>query len=100
CPAALVQRFGAGRRMLNAYGPTESTVCATISAPLSPGEAPPLGSAIDASRVYVLDADLEPAPFGVPGELYVSGAGLARGYLRRPALTAERFLADPHAREP
>ncbi|MBS2545255.1 non-ribosomal peptide synthase/polyketide synthase [Catenulispora sp. NL8] len=96
CGADLVARWAPHHRMVNSYGPTEATVVATWSAPLEPdGSAPPIGRALPGTGVYVLDARLRPVPGGVPGELWLSGPALARGYLGRPGLTATRFLADP-----
>ncbi|MFJ6674976.1 amino acid adenylation domain-containing protein [Actinosynnema sp. NPDC091369] len=92
CPPDLVAKWAPGRRMVNAYGPTESTVVTSWSEPLEPGGTPPIGRPIPGTAVRVLDADLRP---GAEGELYVTGVGLARGYLDRPGLTAQRFVADP-----
>ncbi|NOK36744.1 amino acid adenylation domain-containing protein, partial [Corallococcus exercitus] len=99
CTPELASRWKPGRRFLNAYGPTEATVCATIDLDVTPAR-PSIGRAIPGARVAVLDARGEPVPVGVPGELYVGGPGVARGYLERPALTAERFVPDPFSSEP
>ncbi|MEU8659044.1 amino acid adenylation domain-containing protein [Actinoplanes philippinensis] len=95
CPPDLVARWSADRRMVNAYGPTESTVIATMSAPLSGHTVPPMGAPIVNTEVRLLDDALRPVPAGVVGEIYLAGAGLADGYLHRPGLTAHRFVADP-----
>ncbi|MDX2548094.1 non-ribosomal peptide synthetase [Streptomyces sp. WI04-05B] len=94
----LVGRYARGRMMFNAYGPTEATTNSTLGLcdpDIPAGSVVPIGIADPGTRAYVLDARLKPVPAGVPGELYLGGAGLARGYLGRPDLTAERFVADP-----
>src|SRR5690606_32017364 len=83
-----------GVSVRNFYGPTESTID-TMNQVVADGDRPSIGGPYRGTRAYVLDAALQPAPVGVPGELYLAGVQLARGYLGRPGLTAERFVADP-----
>jgi amino acid adenylation domain-containing protein/non-ribosomal peptide synthase protein (TIGR01720 family) len=88
--------------IINGYGPTEGTTftCCHLIETAGGASAIPIGRPIANTTAYVLDERLVPVPIGVPGELYAGGDGVARGYLRRPDLTAERFLPDPFAREP
>ncbi len=94
CPAEVVDRWAPGRRFFNLYGPTEATICATAAACEPGGGRPPIGRPLAGTTAYVLDAYGEPVPVGVPGELYVGGVGVARGYGGRPEPTAERFVPD------
>ncbi|MQA27332.1 MAG: amino acid adenylation domain-containing protein, partial [Micromonosporaceae bacterium] len=97
CGLELAQRWAPGRAFHNEYGPTENSVDVTSwTAPADLPDAVPLGRPIANVRGYVLDEFLRPVPPGVTGELYVTGAGVARGYVRRPGLTAERFVACPY----
>ncbi|HEU0013522.1 MAG TPA: non-ribosomal peptide synthetase, partial [Longimicrobium sp.] len=99
-PPETVTRWGAGRRLLNGYGPTECTMGATVSGPVDGERRPPIGRAIPGYTTWVLDPEMRPSPVGAPGELYLGGVGVARGYLGRPGLTAERFVPDPYGGEP
>ncbi len=99
CPPELIGIWGEGRRFLNGYGPTEATVCSTIAEPAPGGGRPPIGRPIANVRAYVLDRRFGMAPAGVPGELCLGGVGVARGYLGRPDLTADRFRPDPFGDE-
>jgi amino acid adenylation domain-containing protein len=95
-----VLEAGPPKRLLNVYGPTESTTFATwyhVEAVPEEATTVPIGGPIGNTRVYVLDRDRVPVPVGVPGELYIGGDGLALGYLGRPELTAEHFVPDPFA---
>ncbi|WKX71641.1 non-ribosomal peptide synthetase [Streptomyces sp. XD-27] len=96
CPPGLVERTPESLRLINGYGPTETTMCATASEPLVPGGGAPIGRPVAETLAYVLDAGLRPVPPGTAGELYLAGPSLARGYLNRPGLSASRFVADPY----
>jgi amino acid adenylation domain-containing protein len=92
CSSQVVDRWAANRHFFNAYGPTETTIWATV-AELSVGDSPStIGHPILNTQVYILDTNLNPLPPGIPGELYIGGVGLSRGYLHRSELTAERFI--------
>ncbi len=95
-PPALANHWGARYALFNSYGPTEATVCAS-NYRCQPGEAGavPIGRPLANTQIYILDSHLKPVPLGVAGEIHIGGAGVARGYLNRDALTAERFIADP-----
>ena len=101
CSNEIVARWAEGRDFFNAYGPTESTVCATLTrCDPADGRAPSIGRPIADMEVFILDRHGVPAPIGAPGELYIGGVGLARGYHGRPELTAEKFVPHPFARRP
>ncbi|TFW31228.1 non-ribosomal peptide synthetase [Duganella callida] len=128
-PPALAAHWGSRYRLFNAYGPTEATVCATAylcaaGPAATPASAPgaiadstiaraaevpaiaaasgatPIGRPLANTRIHILDRQLQPVPIGVAGELYIGGEGVARGYLKRPELSAERFIADPFNGQP
>ena len=92
CSPELVKKWSQGRNFFNGYGPTEGSVCATIAKYTSFEEKITIGRPIPNVQVYILDSHLQPVSIGVPGELHIGGAGLARGYLDRPDLTAEKFI--------
>jgi amino acid adenylation domain-containing protein len=98
CSPPLAARWAARLQFFNAYGPTETTVCATImdcATWQDRQQAPPIGRPLANTQLYLLDAQQRLVPLGVAGELHIGGAGVARGYLNRQALTAERFIANP-----
>ena len=99
CPTQTMLTWSRGRRFINAYGPTEGTVCAMMHRYEQGDVNTNVGKPIDNIKVYVLDPNNNPVPIGVIGELYIGGAGLARGYVNNKALSAERFIANPFATE-
>jgi aryl carrier-like protein len=100
CPSNIVARWSPHRRFFNAYGPTETSIWATVAECSDSSVNPPIGRPIANTEVYVLDQRGQVVPVGVAGELYIGGAGLARGYWQRAELTAERFLPDPFSVAP
>ncbi|WP_230594712.1 non-ribosomal peptide synthetase [Rhodococcoides fascians] len=94
-PQETVDRWSVGRRLLNAYGPTETTCSVTMTAPLTPGSADGIGRAMVGAVIHLLDRSLRPVPSGAVGEIYIETPGVARGYLGRTADTAARFVANP-----
>jgi len=93
------QLLAKGGELWNMYGPTETTIWSTLSR-VMPGEAIHIGRPIANTDIFILDAQLNPTPIGVPGELHIGGVGLARGYHNREKLTAEKFIKDPFAKDP
>lgn len=92
-----------GLTLINGYGPTETTTfasCGMLRKPADVGYTVTIGPPMSNTTLYILDSEMEPAPIGVPGDLYIGGDGNARGYLALPALTAETFIPNPHARTP
>ncbi|MHB9147653.1 MAG: non-ribosomal peptide synthetase, partial [Candidatus Amoebophilus sp.] len=95
CYPEIIHKFASYVRLINAYGPTESTVCVTMLVCDITSNSTVIGRPIVNMEVYILDSYLRPVPVGVTGELYIGGIGLAAGYLNQPALTEERFIAHP-----
>jgi amino acid adenylation domain-containing protein len=100
CSAALVGLWSKRHRFFNVYGPTEASVAATLAECEGGTHRPAIGRPIANMTAFVLDLHLRSAPIGIPGELYIGGIGLARGYINRPDLTAESFIPDPFSRKP
>ena len=95
----LIEQWTKDRHFFNAYGPTESTICASIAEYSEDRRKLTIGRPISNTQIYILDSHLQPVPVGVPGELHIGGAGLARGYLNRPELTEEKFIPNPFSNE-
>ncbi|QMS92433.1 NcpB [Nostoc edaphicum CCNP1411] len=100
CPAELIKLWSADRNFFNAYGPTEASVCATVAKCTPEDDKITIGRPIANAQIYILDSQLQPVPIGVPGELHIGGAGVARGYLNRNELAQQKFIPNPFNDEP
>jgi amino acid adenylation domain-containing protein/thioester reductase-like protein len=92
CSPELIKLWSAGRNFFNAYGPTEASVCATVAKCTPEDNKVTIGRPIANTQIYILDSQLQPVPIGVPGELHIGGAGVARGYLHQRELTQQKFI--------
>ncbi len=99
-PIHLAKKWKRGRRLLNGYGPTETCIGATLATDWEIEEKPPLGFPLPGVKIYILGKDLELLPDGVPGEIFIGGPGLARGYLNQPELTRKSFVRNPFSDDP
>jgi amino acid adenylation domain-containing protein len=100
CSTEIVERWAGKRRFLNAYGPTEGTVCASIGVcEAGSDRSPTIGRPVANTRLYILDREMNPVPVRARGDIYMAGVGLARGYLGKPELTAERFIPNLFSQE-
>ncbi|MCZ8048652.1 MAG: amino acid adenylation domain-containing protein, partial [Microcystis sp. LE19-41.2A] len=99
CSEELIKQWARGRNFFNAYGPTETSVCATVEKWADETLKVTIGRPIANTQIYILDSHLQPVPIGVPGELHIGGMGLARGYLNRPELTQEKFIPNPFEKD-
>src|SRR5690606_9417476 len=86
--------------IINMYGPTETTIWSVAHRLTDETAIIPIGRPIANTTIYLLDQHLQPVPAGIPGELYIGGSGVGRGYLKRPELTEQRFIADPFSQQP
>jgi amino acid adenylation domain-containing protein len=100
CPVNIARRWSNGRRLINEYGTSETTIWSTKVECTDAADVTSIGRPITNAQTFILDDHMKPVPTGVVGELYVGGIGLARGYMRKPEMTAERFLAHPFSSQP